>query len=381
MSVAAGPNVVSNGLVFEYDMSNTQRSWKGAPTTNIFGSNLLTTTSSRSISSSAFLGTYKGWETTGIGTDNPRTVLFNGSISVAASTYYTLSCLYWSSNDQVRDLFIKFSDSGWTESTYYIQPFTSQATLRNGSYSITDLGSGWKYCVGTFQTLASTSILQQLFFDNDIPGVVIFTSNFQLEQNLFATPFSNGARSTTQAIVDLTGNNTVTANSLTYASDGTFSFNGALNTIGVNNTNIPPTTNFTISSWVNCTNVAGSNNIVSRNGPYFMRIVASKVRFNVLTDTWLFQVGTTTLSNNTWYNLTMTYNGTAFIGYINGTQEFSVAKTGTCTSNGGLVIGYTTGGEDAPFSGKIASVSIYNHTLSATEVSQNFNALRGRYGI
>ena len=38
-----------------------------------------------------------------------------------------------------------------------------------------------------------------------------------------------------------------------------------------------------------------------------------------------------------------------------------------------------TGAE--PWSGNIPQVSVYNRALSAAEISQNFNALRGRYGI
>ena len=34
MSVFSGPNFATNGLVFHYDMSNTQKSWKGKPATN-----------------------------------------------------------------------------------------------------------------------------------------------------------------------------------------------------------------------------------------------------------------------------------------------------------------------------------------------------------
>jgi hypothetical protein len=42
------------------------------------------------------------------------------------NTYYTLSCMYWSSNGSIDDVYLNFEDSGWPESTYYIQPFTSQ---------------------------------------------------------------------------------------------------------------------------------------------------------------------------------------------------------------------------------------------------------------
>jgi len=34
-----------------------------------------------------------------------------------------------------------------------------------------------------------------------------------------------------------------------------------------------------------------------------------------------------------------------------------------------------------PLKGKVSSVEIYNRALSSSEVEQNFNALKGRYGI
>jgi hypothetical protein len=121
------------------------------------------------------------------------------------------------------------------------------------------------------------------------------------------------------------------------------------------------------------------------NGPYFMRISGSKVRFNVLAGgSWLFQDGTTILSSNTWYYFTMVYdyNASLWKGYINDKLEFSVAKSGTLgysTFYG--YIGYTPqGGEQSNFFGEISTIQYYNRALSTTEVIQNFNALRGRFG-
>jgi hypothetical protein len=31
--------------------------------------------------------------------------------------------------------------------------------------------------------------------------------------------------------------------------------------------------------------------------------------------------------------------------------------------------------------GRLSSLAVYNRALSATEILQNFNALRGRYGV
>jgi len=35
MSVASGPYIATNGLVLAYDMGNPERSWEGAPATNL----------------------------------------------------------------------------------------------------------------------------------------------------------------------------------------------------------------------------------------------------------------------------------------------------------------------------------------------------------
>ena len=148
-------------------------------------------------------------------------------------------------------------------------------------------------------------------------------------------------------------------------------FDGVDDSVPYNNVGISQ--NFSVSSWVNCTYVASSNNIVSKNGPYFMRIVSSKVRFNLYADgSWLFQNGTTILSNNRWYNLVMVRDGTSWNGYINGNLEFSVTKTGTVTSNASNYIGYTpAGGEQAGFNGNIKTVMIHHKALSQTEIKQN----------
>jgi hypothetical protein len=96
---------------------------------------------------------------------------------------------------------------------------------------------------------------------------------------------------------------------------------------------------------------------------------------------------TTTMTTNTWYHVTGLYNSTTKILsiYINGNLEnSSTALVGNPTSTGSLLT--TIGSGDGPdialrLTGNIAQISLYNRALSATEILQNFNALRGRYGI
>ena len=85
---------------------------------------------------------------------------------------------------------------------------------------------------------------------------------------------------------------------------------------------------------------------------------------------------------NVWINVTNTVTASRVSTlYVNGVSTYTV--TGYTYGNGTpsrLGIGADPGGQE-PFQGNIAQVSIYNRALSAAEVSQNFNALRGRFGI
>jgi hypothetical protein len=87
------------------------------------------------------------------------------------------------------------------------------------------------------------------------------------------------------------------------------------------------------------------------------------------------------------YNLVGTYDGSNIRIYVNGILETTVSKTGNIdqgSPSGALFLGNTSGFSQPYsfyFAGNIYNVQIYNRALSAAEVSQNFNALRGRYGI
>jgi hypothetical protein len=94
----------------------------------------------------------------------------------------------------------------------------------------------------------------------------------------------------------------------------------------------------------------------------------------------------TQLSLNTWYQLVGQRDGANFKTYLNGTLTVNVTSSGFTTSsiinnvgrnlriNNSAVNDYYTNADNA-------NIKIYNRALSADEVSQNFNALRGRYGI
>ena len=89
-------------------------------------------------------------------------------------------------------------------------------------------------------------------------------------------------------------------------------------------------------------------------------------------------------SFNTWYNLGFVYSGTTLTAYINGE---SIGTT-TFTRQTNSVLFYaiaaqdsTSMGTNAYAAGRCGAFYNYNRALTATEVTQNFNALRGRFGL
>ena len=87
------------------------------------------------------------------------------------------------------------------------------------------------------------------------------------------------------------------------------------------------------------------------------------------------------ITANTWYEVTVTWDGTTAKSYLNGVfaTNLAVGSAGKQTNN--FTIGATSDGNQARFSGKISVTLVCNRALTAAEVTQNFNALRGRYGI
>tara|TARA_S200002703_G_scaffold68715_2_gene59638 strand:- start:149 stop:865 length:717 start_codon:yes stop_codon:yes gene_type:complete len=96
------------------------------------------------------------------------------------------------------------------------------------------------------------------------------------------------------------------------------------------------------------------------------------------------QVITNSYLTSTWQNWCVTWvksSGT-YVTYLNGDQD----RTGTRTwdipsSQTNARIGSWNHSTGREYNGKIASLKIYDKALTASEVKQNFNAFRGRYGI
>ena len=207
--------------------------------------------------------------------------------------------------------------------------------------------------------------------------------------------------------IDLSGSNDGTlTNGPTYSSDN----GGALVFDGTNDyVQLPAssdldfgTGNFTLEGWFNksatttlqvllCSNKYYT---YSYNGNWILRISsATQIAFAAYDGTsgtnLEYAEFNASTSVDTWYHFALVREGTGTNEtkfYLNGVLKGSVTVTKSLSDAGtnGLRIGEESdsGAGNAPFNGKISNVKIYKGKgLTASEVLQNFNAHRGRYGI
>lgn len=90
------------------------------------------------------------------------------------------------------------------------------------------------------------------------------------------------------------------------------------------------------------------------------------------------------LTYNTWQHLCYTKTGTSVIGYLNGVQRVNyTATSATITYAASIQPLYIAAvqGNARFVNGDYGNVQIYNRGLSASEVLQNYNAQRARFGV
>lgn len=167
------------------------------------------------------------------------------------------------------------------------------------------------------------------------------------------------------------------------ANSGTIVFDGTDDKVTCGNAASLQITVGTISAWINATSDnSGYNGIITKQNAWGLF-----VRDNLLV-TYDWGGGGdrntgVTVGNNTWKYVAMSFTQTIgtpsnnAIIYVNG----SAVLTTTVRHVDQSVQVTTDGNATQCMAGKIAQIAIYNRVLSATEITQNYNAIRGRFGL
>lgn len=183
------------------------------------------------------------------------------------------------------------------------------------------------------------------------------------------------------------GNNGTLVNSPTYATTngGQFTFNGTNQSVDINNSLV--VTAATFITWLrrngNQASYAGilfSGGTGSTTGTTsFSTTNNLGYHWNDITASWSFNSGLL-IPDNTWCMTALSVNSTTATLYVN-LQTATNSASHTSTNLSGLRLGVNGEFLQHFFNGTIGATYLYNRALSVDEVTQNYNALRGRFGL
>jgi hypothetical protein len=189
--------------------------------------------------------------------------------------------------------------------------------------------------------------------------------------------------STTWTNISQISNNGTLTNGPTFntGSGGSIVFDGVDDSVvSANTINITGSADRTINIWFRSTGTISTRQALAyfgseaASGRSYIEIESSQFKFN----TGAVSLGGAVVAN-VWYNGAVTFGGSILTVYINGIQ----VNTSTPTVNtglGSLILGrFVT--NVFPLTGNIAQYSLYNRTLSASEILRNYNATKTRFGL
>jgi hypothetical protein len=198
------------------------------------------------------------------------------------------------------------------------------------------------------------------------------------------------------------GNNGTLVNGPTYDinNGGSINFDGTNKYTDISYTKINITNKITINSWVyflSQPSTTGNPNIVDKwDWPNNKRsfhlgtengYLATSISYDGLFDNRIVCSDNSSIVLNQWINITMTYDGRTLKLYKNGSLIQSSSFTqdrnifSDITTNIFLGRSRGTEGSSRHLNARISGVQIYSNSLSATEILNNFNSTRGRFGL
>lgn len=199
----------------------------------------------------------------------------------------------------------------------------------------------------------------------------------------------NSYRSGSTTWFDVSGNGcigTLTSASFSPSNGGSIRFNGATGSVSVTGVSLQ-NDGGTISTWVYPHDSVSSGYIVSAVGANTNRyyVTRTSTAFTITRGNPSTNLNfTSTAAANQWYNLTATWVSSSLSSsvsaYLNGVfvASASITASGATTE---FTIGSFRSTLTQTFSGSISTTQVYNKVLSPSEVAQNYNSTKTRFGL
>ncbi len=174
---------------------------------------------------------------------------------------------------------------------------------------------------------------------------------------------------------------------------GSVIFNGSTNYVSaIDSPSLTSTSALSINVWFNVASFDAAlvgKGTSDADEEYVLQVGSNYIYFDVGIGSGPYTQPSTSLSTGIWYNVAAVHyrsaGSSSLIVYQNGNALSGTVINPTNTPNDNaypVSIGrrwYNS--QSTPVNGNIAIVQIYNKALSATEILQNFNAGRQRFGI
>jgi hypothetical protein len=218
-------------------------------------------------------------------------------------------------------------------------------------------------------------------YPSDFPYIVLDGLILYLDAGITLSYPGNG---TTWTDVNGLGpkNNGTLNNGPTYnsANGGSIVFDGSDDYVSCGN--IMPSIAYTKCVWFNITQMNATNNLISGGGNgthYFYPAGGQYLRAGHFQGAEV--QSNTAITDNVWYHGAVTFSTTSgFVIYQNGATVGTNASTATFTGGNVVNIGSYNPAENL-LRGRIGVAQVYNRVLSQTEILQNYNAQKSRFGL
>jgi hypothetical protein len=190
---------------------------------------------------------------------------------------------------------------------------------------------------------------------------------------------------------DLSGNSNngtlVNSPSFSSANGGSLTFNGSNTYVDCGNAANLQIYQGTISAWVKASSSGNTSyrGIILKQNAWALFVLDNQL----ITYSWTTygaQGTGKTIGDNAWHNVAMTFT-TTNVGATNNANVYLdgvLVKTASVAHSSHAIpvtLGAGTNGASQILNGNIAQGLIYNRVLTQAELLQNFNALRGRFGL
>lgn len=233
--------------------------------------------------------------------------------------------------------------------------------------------------------------------DNGGLSDTLYIKNLQVEVNSHRTPFVNGTRSNTGAIIDLKRQINLNVSNISFDSNAQPTFDGTDDYLEVPSFFVP-TGSRTVEVVVNIDTVDNGSNqkhifansdqpgngtddkgiaILYRNG----HLRGYVWEWNGSTSPRLDKVFVTNAEANKYYHLVITHDDITAKFYCNGELITSGSCEGSRFPSNDTTIGRYGPGYSLGFNGDIPIVRVYSKVLSDEEIANNFRVIENRFGL